>query len=205
MDDVKAQIDQLELFNEKVDEFRESSFATAIFAPDSGLSVTAVVGNMSTVERRGPTMDSIQAWAPSIRMLISKKDRISFKQMEILYANVMASNKCPENPSDLLRSVEKFLDSPLCVVTEMSIVPLQINRRDLTVRSFLEQFIYGDILHLDEDKRENYVNWRSQPFIFEFALNTFCVLGARILNFALALSQKNHGVITHLEKTRSTC
>ena len=73
MDEVKKQIEQLELFNEKVHEFRASSFAEAIFAPDSGISLSFGIGKASTIERHGPTVESIRAWAPSIRLLISAK------------------------------------------------------------------------------------------------------------------------------------
>ncbi len=200
MSETITQIDRLKLFNEKVVEFRESSFAAAIFAPDSGLTLTAALGKPATIERRGPTLESIRAWAPTIRLLISAKDQISFQRMGILYAELIAQRKCVENPSDLLLRVEQFLKSQLCTISKMNIQPLQIDGQDPTVLSFLEQFIYGDILHLDRQKRENYTNWRNQSVIFPFALNEFCVLGAQILNFALALSEYNWRTIAHLEK-----
>jgi hypothetical protein len=200
MNDAERQIEQLELFNEKVNEFRESSFADAIFAPDSGLSISVAVGKVATVERRGPNTDSIKAWAPTIRLLISAKERISFVQMRALYAELVTSGKCPAKPgSELLQHVEQFLERPLHEVTQIHMEPLQINGQEPSVRMFLEQFLYGDILHLDRDKRRNYVNWRSQPFIFQFALNDFCVLGARLLTFALNLTSYNNEVIKNLK------
>jgi len=200
VDEVKKQIEQLDLFNEKVHEFRASSFAEAIFAPDSGISMSFGIGKASTIERRGPTMDSIKAWAPSIRLLISVEDRISFKKMKALYAKLAACGKYPtKDATELLEDVELFLAKPLHKITQINMEPVQINGKEPTVLEFMEQFIYGDILHLDENKRPNYVSWRNQPVIFPFVLNDFCVLGAHVLNFALDLTRHNDEVIKCLK------
>lgn len=196
MDEVEKQIEQLELFNEKVREFGTSSFAEAIFARDSGISLSLEIGKASTIERRGPSMDSIKAWAPSIRLLISAKDRISFKQMKTLYAKLATHGKySTEAAIELLEAAELFLAKPLHKITQINMEPVQINGKEPTVLEFMEQFIYGDILHLDQNKRQSYVSWRSQPVIFPFALNNFCILGAHVLNFALAVTRHNDEII----------
>lgn len=197
--ELRAAIKQLELFNEKVEELGKSSFAEAIFAPDSGVSFTAEMGKAVTAERRGPSDESIRAWAPSIRQLISVKDRISFQQMHLLYPKLPIDTSQLDALKTLRLNLEGFLDGPANQHTEMRIEPLKINAQEPDVRTFIEQFIYGDIMHTDEDKRDNYINWRSNKLIFAFAQNRFCVLGAHIINFATELMEYNIWVLPKLK------
>lgn len=199
----KAQLEKaikvLALYDEKVSELHNSSFANAVFN-NSGIDISFERDKSGFIGRRGPTDESIRAWAPSIRLLISKRDRISFNEMHTLYSQLPLDPAVLETLKSHKDDVDRILSEPSNTGTNTDIKPLRIAGKEPTVMEFLETFIYGDILHLDENKRENYVNWRSDQLIFVFAQDRFCFLSAHIINLAVELIGFNAWITKRLNE-----
>lgn len=196
---IEDTIELLALFDEKFTELSESSFAKSVF-DNSGIDISFERGKQGMVKRRGPNDESIRAWAPSIRLLISRNDRISFRQMHLVYAQLPIDAISLKTLKSHREDVEKILNGPANAYTNMRIEPLKINGQEPSVLDFLERFIYGDIMHLDKDKRKDFVNWKSSPLIFAFAQDRFCVLSAHIINLASELVGFNAWITRKLKK-----
>ncbi len=197
--EMQAAIKTLELFNEKNEELRTSTFADAIFAPNSGVTITGRIDKSVVVERRGPNRESIKACAPDIRLLISQKDRTSFKKLFEIYEKLPLDPNQLDGMEDRRKQIGEFMGAPIDRWAG-NIEPLQIDGKMPTVLQFIEQFIYGDILHLDEDKRANFVNWREDEIVFALAQNIYCVLCARLINVAVDLMDCNFYLISKLKE-----
>ncbi len=196
---IEDTIELLALFDEKVTELSESSFAEAVF-DNSGIDISFERGEQGMVKRRGPSDESIRAWAPSIRLLLSRGDRISFRRMHLVYARLPIDTATLKILEEHREDVEVFLNVPASTHTDMHIEPLKIDGQEPSALDFLERFIYGDIMHLDKDKRKDFVNWKSNPLIFAFAQNRFCVLSAHIINLATELVGLNDWITRRLKE-----
>lgn len=196
---IETTIELLALFDEKVKELSESSFAEGIFG-NSGIDLSFDRNKPGTIRRRGPNNESIRAWAPSIRLLISKNDPISFHQMHIMYSQLPIDPTSLETLNGHKEDVTIFLNARANIHTNVQIEPLKINSQEPSVLEFLETFIYGDILHVDKDKRKNFVNWKNDSLIFAFAQNRYCVLSGHIINFASELIGFNDWIIRKLKQ-----
>ncbi len=197
---IEETIELLALFDEKFTELSESSFAKSVF-DNSGIDISFEFDTkQGMVKRRGPSDESIRAWAPSIRLLISRNDRISFRQMHLVYAQLPIDETSLKTLESHREDVEKILSGPANAYTSMRIEPLKINGQEPSVLDFLERFIYGDIMHLDKDKRKDFVNWKSSPLVFAFAQDRFCVLSAHVINLASELVGFNAWITRKLEK-----
>jgi hypothetical protein len=120
--------------------------------------------------------------------------------MHILYAQLPIDATSLQTLESHKDDVEKFLSGSANTSVNIRIEPLKIDNQEASALDFLERFIYGDIMHVDRDKRKDFVNWRSNPMIFAFAQNRFCVLSAHVINLATELIGFNDWITRKLKQ-----
>lgn len=139
----------LRVFNEKVEKLRRSQF---LKAEGFDLTLSGEQGKEPKVEWRGPDETAIDAFVLTLRLFFQDKDGISVRQLAGIYAKATTDQK--QRFEKLREQLNDHLDgSP----------GFTVNHKPLTWRDILDVVLYGDLAHVDQDKRAELAAWQQMP------------------------------------------
>ncbi len=141
----------LQLFIEKSDKLRSLGFLTTI--NELGFHWNTTNGE-EKLEITGPTQEQIDAFVLTFRLFLQNKDHLS---LYWLAKNVEDDPDVSEHWKREFSAVRTTVNNVLD-----SFPPIQVsiaNYKPPTRRDIMNTFIYGDLAHADEEKREMFKSW----------------------------------------------
>lgn len=163
--DKRTPKDTLELFVRKAEMLTSFSFAENILNDELSISFTP---DTMTVNKNGPTDESIAAFTNVLRMFIQPRDGISIDQMAELFESMAISDSLRDSWRRNYSEYEAYLAMPNALNLSLGGDP------PLTRKQVFDLVIYGDIVHVNPDKERELQNWAPTPnirAIFDYAVN----------------------------------
>ena len=196
MTEVHKQITALQLFNEKAEKLRQSSFMKALSAGNSAVTVRSTWKDDGTSEvkseRRGPSLEAIDAFALTFRFFIQDNERSSFRNIAAVYDAATIAQELKGRFKSGRDYVKKFLDSPNC---------LGISHNDVrpTNREVMDVFMYGGLAHANPEKYKRFKEWMAfPPTAHRFEL-CFTLIMANVVYVIMYIAGVNREAIKELE------
>ena len=181
-------ISTIHLFVEKADRLARSEFVKSAIA-GTGVKFSSGVGKATTVERRGPTEENIDAFVLTFRFFIQDNERISLRNFSAIFGSSFALPQETADFDNLRSEVNAFLDSPTMFKVEGV-----INRRDL-----MEVFIYGGLSHANPQKKERYDAWMEHGVLGPFMENEFVAVLIVVLNAIEYIKVKSENILERIK------
>ncbi|MCG3259067.1 MAG: hypothetical protein H7644_04935 [Candidatus Heimdallarchaeota archaeon] len=160
----------LELFNNKVDKLMNLSFTEYVSEHNTGFKLKLKEGKTPSINEIFPDEESFDAFVPTFRMFLQKKERISIYKIESIYERNQLSKELKAKFKESKEKYEEFLDKKSMI-------------EGYTRREFTFILIYGNYLHLDEKKRAVYEKYVLHPIGRAFAVNEFLYTLSKSLTF----------------------
>jgi hypothetical protein len=194
-----ADIQALELFNDKAHELMKSRFVRTFQSEDSEWTFTLQEGEVSA-SRFGPDNESYRAFVLTFRFFIQDRDQISIRKMAArykrLYDNSLISRELLDNFNDARSKLQRYLDSP------SSIHFLEVQhgqaRSRITNREILDVFLYGNLAHVDRAKKERFDEWQDTSIVSADIENAFVMILRTHLKVISYMQGLNEKILTKL-------
>jgi hypothetical protein len=217
------QLETLKLFNEKAETLKGyERFMESIHERKVEFKQTPETAGLGTITVQGPDNESIAACVLTIRLFIQNNDPISFGNMKKIYDNLDTSQENKNEFNQIRDELNRYLDSgsPLVMSNEKAnpemILANDLNERlaelsnasltsenRLTYREILDLFIYGDLSHTNETKREKLKQLLSSSVGAAFAWYIFTGILIQIMRCIFAVAAINQDVINEEETGNS--
>lgn len=193
--DIRYEIRRLRLFNDKVEKLRRSRFVAYVHEVGrSSIKLSAKrreAGDFEmTLEREGPDEEMIDAVVLTLRMFIQKNDPISLPKMAKVYDTLPVSQSLKERFHAERKAINDLLDS----ATHFS-----YNEANITNREIFYIFVYGELSHMEDAKRQVFEGWMQMPPFFAMILNEFCAVIYNLIGATFAIRAINLAAIEELE------
>lgn len=188
-DEVEA-LRRLRLFNQKAAELSALSFPAKAFHEEAGASVR-VEGSNVHVEKIGADRESTAAFALTLRLFLQPRDGIEVHQIESLYRVLTIPDEDKYWVTENLKDLDAYLDG-------RDVVKIAIDGVWVTNRIILETFLYGDLAHVNSDKRSIYEKWRAGPMNLLLESRFEQIVG-EVMRFVFWLARMNDESIRGLE------
>ncbi len=193
--DVEYELRRLQLFNLKVEKLGRSRLVT--YMEETGGTKLTFSGHRvddggfeMTVEREGPDEEMVDAVTLTLRMFIQKKEPISLRKMATAYDHLPVSPSLKEQFRQIHEAINEALDSPTYVA---------FNEVKITNREVQDIFLYGELAHVEDRKREVFETWRQMPALYCMLLNEFCTVIYRLISAVHAIRTINLAAIEELQ------
>ena len=150
----------LELFVQRADDLKAGGFVKYLDQKRPiALAVTSRDDDTSLIEAAGPDDDATKAMIATFRPFIQQRP-ISFGSIVELCDDPGLSSEWKSRVVPIRNTVNSYLDNQVVIVEP----PGELL---LTRRVILDIFMYGKILHVDDDKKRRiYEQWQSDKFFF---------------------------------------
>ncbi|MDM8553196.1 hypothetical protein QUF75_00480 [Desulfococcaceae bacterium HSG7] len=186
----------LSLFNEKVNKLKGYSFIDTVMNGTSSSFKWTKDSGQITRERIGPSAETIDAFVLTFRFFIQNNEACSLQNLAKIYQDSLIPNDLQDSYKIIRSNINNFLDSgPSFGIT--------FNDDQLTYRTMMEGFIYGDLSHNNKDKVEQMKLWMSTP-ISSLIENEFITLLAVVFKALEAICNLNDKAINELEAVLTT-
>lgn len=182
-------LEALELFNEKADKLKKSSFMKFLLERGSGVTISGDKDGRLTAETRWPDEEARDAFVLTFRFFIQKKERSSLRKMAKVYDNLPISQQQKELFKNARKKLNDFLDFRS---------PMQIHDQVITRRDILNTFIYGELAHANEKKKKTLDQWMSYPIFNVTIYHEFIYILGMVTNFIAYVQNLNEEVIKEL-------
>jgi hypothetical protein len=184
---------RLQLYNEKVDEIRALSFREKVFIEDHGITMhfNFETKEPVTFEKRGSTREATLALVSLLRLFFQPRDRISLREIAFLYERLPVPAEDSTAVRRVVDGVDAYMDEP------MSGIALVFNSEKITNRRFFELMMYGDLAHVNAEKRAEYEKFIKPGLPFYETL--FERIVAKLLNVIWSLPETNKRALQALE------
>lgn len=197
--DINYEIRRLRLFNEKVEKLCRSWFVAYVHETRSTKTKVSAqrreTGELEmAVEREGPDEEMIDAVVLTLRMFIQKNEPISLRKMATLYDLLPVSQPLKERFHEERNAINGLLDS----ATHFS-----YNGGNISNREILYNFVYGELSHTDDAKRQVFEGWMQMPPLFAMLVNEFCAVIYNVIGATFAIREINLAAIEELEHLRA--
>jgi len=157
-------LEALRLFNEKAFELRESRFTQMASHAETGITIFFGPEKPIEVERIGPDDEALKAFLLTFRFFVQDNERCSIRNVAAAYERLSV----PEERKDLVRKarldLNDFLDQPTF---------MKFGQDQVFHRRILDVFLYGNLAHSKDDKREVLESWRATPGLWPIMYNEF--------------------------------
>jgi hypothetical protein len=152
---VRDAIETLTLFVEKAERLKASSLVRTLVERGSRVRISwTAETSLLRVAPTGPSTDEIDAVVLTLRLFMQDKDRISVRNVGKLYESLPVSADLKKYYEMQRLNLNKYLDNRALI---------NIGGDRPTKREILETFLYGELAHLDEAKRQRYRTWVANP------------------------------------------
>lgn len=184
-------LEALELFNEKAEILKNSTFLKFLIEQKPSIRSSWKDGEPFEIETRWPDEEAVHAFVLTLRFFIQKKERSSFRQMARIYDNLPISQQKKKLFKDARKNLNDFLDSES---------PFRSHAQAITFREILKVFIYGELAHADEKKREILDKWRVVALFYAMMYQEFLYILAFVTNSIAYVENLNEEVIKELSQ-----
>jgi hypothetical protein len=184
---------RLQLYNEKVEEIRALSFREKVFIENHGITMHFNFETQEPVkfEKRGSTREATLALVSLLRLFLQPRDKISLWEIADLYERLPVPAEDSTAVRRVVDGVDAYLDEPT------SGIALVFNSEKITNRKFFELMMYGDLAHVNVEKRAEYEKFIKPGLPFYETL--FEQMVARLLNVIWSFPETNKRSINALE------
>ncbi len=168
----------LQLYIQRADELEQGGFVKYVREKRPiGINITGQEDGTSVIDAIGPDNEATKAMIATFRPFLQQRP-ISFRSIASLCDDPDLSPDWKAQITSIRTEVNSYLDSAPAIISAPG-EPMP------TRRTILDTFIYGDILHIDDDKkREIYERWQSQDFYFLLLITEF---NSILLNLSRAI------------------
>jgi len=197
---ISEAISALELFNEKVHKLANSSFVRDMQGDDVGVKNSGKRtenGSFEVISKRnGPSSESIDVFALTLRFFVQNNERSSLANVAALYENF-------EFHEDLLGRFNSARVAVNSLLNASNDLGLSTDEGVLTNRQILDVYLYGDLAHGQIDKRDTYKDWRSMPPFGLLTEACFIRIGGQIVSALMFIASVNELAIKQLKAMNS--
>lgn len=184
--DRTAVLRSLRLFNEKAEKLSDNSFSRRVFGQESGVTISAAVGQPVVVERRGPDQESIEVFVLTLRFFMQDNEPSSLRNVGKVYDAALVSSELKARFREARQALSDYLDSETYHATQS---------RRLTNREILETFVWGGLAHANPQMKKRYDSWMSLGGFSEVFWNTLVVVLATFMKALAHIHDINAEVI----------
>ena len=188
--DTQEALRRLRLFNRKAAELGGLSFPSKAFHEDAGVSVQMEGCNVHT-EKIGADRESTAAFVLTLRLFLQRKDEIEVHQIESLYRGMPVADEDKYWVTENLKELDAYLDGG-------DVVKIVVDGVLVTNRTILETFLYGDLAHVNAEKRSTYEKWKAGP-MWLLLESKFEQIVGEVMEFVFWLARMNDESIRGLE------
>lgn len=186
---------RLQLYNDRVTEIRALSFREKVFIEDHGITmhINLETQEPAKFEKRGSTREATLALASQLRLFFQERDKISLSQMSELYERLPVPAEDAAAVKSSIDSLNAYLDEP------MSGIALVFNEERLTNRRFFELMMYGDLVHVNPDKQQEFEKFIKRSGFSPVYETLFEEMVATLLNVIWSFTETNNRAISALK------
>jgi hypothetical protein len=165
----------LQLFIEKVAELENSRFMEKILQRFS-LDLHIENNNLEFTSDR-PDKDNINGFALPFRFFIQKRDGISIKEPDNKQLkDIFDSDFITDQERNKFHTISKEINSFLSESSNITIY-----NENITNNTLLDVFMYGNLSHANNDKKQKFDLWMSRKEAIEPLWHKFCIIILTIL------------------------
>lgn len=175
-------------FNEKTEKLHSSGFIEQIKAGNSGIKIVAKQGEPLMLDIKSPG-EYTEAFVLTLRMFMQNNDTISIGNMSELYERLPISEDKKGTFRKLRRQLNSFLDSPSMI---------QLNKKQFTNRELLDIMLYGDLAHINPEKRALLEQMQAFPPFFAIAKVNFEGILITFFGLLWAVRALNYKALTEI-------
>jgi len=188
---MKKDLEALRLFNTKVEKLQQLSFTKTLLDKPYGLTLSwsAERGRLETT-RHGPHHESIDAFVLTIRLFRQDNDVISVRNIASIYNRLPVSTRLRDAFAMHRTNLNQYLDDHSWI---------SINGQTLSRRDIFETFLYGNLSHLDEAKRELFRQWEQVPPLVPMLENEFVSVLGYFLSTLRVMAEINRLALEELD------
>jgi hypothetical protein len=183
-------LQKLRLFNAKAEKLYRCSFIQKVFRKDHGVTVSFGIDQPIRVEKRGSDEEATDAAVLTLRFFLQPRDGIAYEQIRDLYAILPVPEEDKLTVNRWCDELKSFLDEPTALV---------LHGETPSNGRFLDIFLYGNLSHANEDKRQLYDQWMNTPMDNKIMEFYFEDIAAGVVNFIFAVTSLNTKTIGTLE------
>ena len=186
---INKHIEALCLFNEKADEIKNSSYTKYFLENKPKVSISKKQGEAIKIKTIEPNDESLKSFVLTLRLFLQNNDQISFQNINKIYEKLPTNFQKEKESFSLSREkINQTLDSN---------INFKYNNKILTYNEVLDIFIYGDLAHINIDKRNIYKDWKSkkETGLFNIYKTSFHSIALNLIRCILYMQQINAEVI----------
>ena len=159
---INEYVEVLNLFNEKADEIKNSSYAKFVLEKKPETTISKNQGEAIKIKTIEPNDESLKSFVLTLRLFLQNNDQISFQNISKIYK---------ELPNNFQKEKILFSQARGKINNILNTnINIKFNNKILTYCEVLDTFIYGDLAHINIDKRNTYKDWKSREEVGLFAL-----------------------------------
>lgn len=145
-------------FNEKADKFRKLSFVKKGMEVPAGAKMSWEAGRgIVSATRTGPNEEEIDAAALTFRFFIQKNEKSSIIRMADVYSDPLLEPRAKECFDGYRKAINDYLDEP----TGIEATSIATGQKEIfTNRKIMETFLFGGLVHGNEELKKNYDGWK---------------------------------------------
>ncbi len=154
----------LNLFNEKVDKLINSRFVKHIQENGLKVSIKSSVNEGVSISDTFPDQDAIDAFILNLRFFIQDNESSSLRNMNNLYNEVTITPSLKNDFNFVRNKFNLELDKK---------TNINLRGNDITYREIFETFIYGELAHVNPDKKAIFDTWMKDKALASFIAAEF--------------------------------
>ena len=179
----------LNLFNEKADEIKNSSYAKFVSEKRPKTTLSKNQGEALKIKTIEPHTESLQSFVLILRLFLQNNDQISFQNISKVYEKL---------PNNFQKEKKSFSQARKKINDILNInINIKYNNKIPTYYEVLNTFIYGDLAHIKIDKRKTYKDWKSreETGLFDIFKISFHSIAINLIQCILYMQKLNADVI----------
>ena len=138
----------LALYNQKATQLNASSFVTHVRTQRTQFTFAAAP--FRVLREGGPTSEAVDAFVLTLRLFLVVRDGLTFPQVRLLYAKLPVPEELQNRVFAICDEVSKYLDGPTV---------FDFYGERPTKREFFKTWLYGEVAHVNSDKRARLRKW----------------------------------------------
>ncbi len=184
----RKDLNDMALFNNKAEKLRNHNFTKKVIE-GFGVTVSAKEGEPIIIEKKFPTGELIDSFLLTFRLFIQERDAIHFDNMAKIYSKLPDYSKEKTAFLNIHKGLNDYLKSP------DKQFKFSENGQTFTNWQIFEVFLYGDLAHINRDKKKIYDRWMANPLTGTILQEEFINVTSNILRCILYTQELNESLI----------